>query len=237
MRDVMVTVTKLLFYIVAGVLLFWTSSLTITFVGKVLPALEIAKFFALIVFDIGAVCWLLIFLFSAEGVFQRSIALLITLADFAGVGVMTIAEIITGAQVYVTGNQAAIGGVAVWVLAVWTILNLAAVFAYHFADPASIDAIHQRSELDKVMVLARQRMSEKMGDIAERVADEQADLMTKAALERLQKGRKPTQLPALPAQPQVSIIAPNGHKEKTAYNADTELVTANPPRRQRPPQG
>ena len=65
------SITRGIFYGVATVLLLWTASLTYSFVQRVLPdAHWLVPIFALVVFDIGSVAWLLVFLNHAEGTGQ-----------------------------------------------------------------------------------------------------------------------------------------------------------------------
>ena len=73
--------SKILFYIVAGVLVTWTASLTYSFISQALPDQPITPYFALVVFDVGMVSWLFIFMFAAEGIAQRGIALLLSSPD------------------------------------------------------------------------------------------------------------------------------------------------------------
>ena len=57
------TIARGLFYGLATILVLWTDSLTYTFVSAALPQTQwLAPFFALVVFDVGMLAWLKVFL-------------------------------------------------------------------------------------------------------------------------------------------------------------------------------
>ena len=57
------TIARGLFYGLATILVLWTDSLTYTFVSAALPQTHwLAPFFALVVFDVGMLAWLKVFL-------------------------------------------------------------------------------------------------------------------------------------------------------------------------------
>lgn len=125
-------------FVFAGVAIFifgWTASLTYTFVGAALPDMPwYVPLLALVVFDVGLIAWLFVFLHLAKGIQQRSIALVTTIFDLLGVGLMVLAEILLGGQTWATAPES-IGEYAIWGIATWTIGNLAAVVAFHLSSP------------------------------------------------------------------------------------------------------
>ena len=93
------TIAKFLFYGVAIILLVWTSSLTYSFLSMALPGMFwAAPLLGLVVFDAGMIAWMFVFLSHAEGAIQRAVAIILTLWNFLGVGLMTIAEILLSGQ-------------------------------------------------------------------------------------------------------------------------------------------
>ena len=93
------TIAKFLFYGVAIVLLAWTSSLTYSFLSMALPGqLWIVPLLGLVVFEVGMISWLFVFLSHAEGAIQRAVGIILCLFNFVGVGLMTISEILLSGQ-------------------------------------------------------------------------------------------------------------------------------------------
>lgn len=195
-KDVMTTVTKVLFYLLAAGLLFWTSSMTLAFVGAALPHLAIARYFALIVFDAGAVAWLLIYLYSAEGTPQRATALMLAIFDLLGVGLMVFAELFTGGQT-ITTIPADLGLIALWAIGVWTLVNLLGVFAFHLGDVETMHRIAQRSASDKIKAKALKLLEAQTDEIADEVAGELARRMVGETLLSLDAGSMRDVIPAI----------------------------------------
>ena len=111
------TIAKGLFYGVATILLLWTGSLTYAFVAAALPQAHwLVPLFALVVFDVGMLAWLYVYLNYAEGSGQRAVALVMCIFDFLGVGLMVLAEILLGGQNLVS-VPAYLGEYALWSIA------------------------------------------------------------------------------------------------------------------------
>jgi hypothetical protein len=71
-----------------GVLL-WTASLALGVIDIVLPNNPTVKYFALALFDGGALTWAGVYIYKAKGTPQRGISLLMTAGDLLGVQVST----------------------------------------------------------------------------------------------------------------------------------------------------
>lgn len=142
--------SKALFYLVALVLVAWTSSLTMSFVGAVLPLSPwYVRILALVVFDVGMLAWLMVFIHLAEGSVQRGAALALCALDMIGVGLVSLAEILTGGQTFAAA-PALLGEAATWGIGIWTFINVAAVVLFHLGDPEARKAIAIQDELDGV---------------------------------------------------------------------------------------
>lgn len=150
MADIGRNIAKGLFYLVAMVLLVWTSSLTVSFVANALPGqFFLVPYLALVVFDGGMIAWLFVFLRHAEGAGQRATAIATCLIDFIGVGLMVAAEILLGGQT-LTAVPANLGTYAIWGIAAWTVLNVLAVLVFHLSDPESIKQMAIQNEKDAI---------------------------------------------------------------------------------------
>ena len=177
-------ISKILFYMVAAVLVLWTASLTYAFISTALPNQPVTRYFALVVFDVGMVSWLMIFMFGAEGIAQRGIAFLLSLFDLVGVGMMVYAEIFLGGQTLtaVSGN---IGLYALYAVVIWTIINLVGVWAYHYTEPENLKRMKIRGTQDKLLQKSLDKLERKMDAMSDAVSDELSDVMKKDVLHQV----------------------------------------------------
>ena len=171
------TIAKGLFYAVATILILWTGSLTYAFVAAALPQAHwLVPFFALVVFDVGMLAWLKVFLDYAEGSGQRAVALMMCIFDFLGVGLMVLAEILLGGQDLVSAPQH-LGEYAIWGIAIWTVVNVGAVIAFHLLHPEARRKMALRAEMDMVFDEALQKLSTKRANISGQLSDQISDGM------------------------------------------------------------
>jgi len=140
MKKVFETIGKLVFYVFVVVVFLWTASLTLAEVREILPGDPLTPFFALALFDGGAVAWLLAWMSHARGLAQRSIALVMLVIDLLGVVLLSAARLFGGGQT-LTDAPEMIGAVVIWGIIGATLLNVAAVFAFHIVDPDTMAAI------------------------------------------------------------------------------------------------
>lgn len=193
------TIAKGLFYGVATVLILWTASLTYSFVATALPQTHwLVPLFALVIFDVGMLAWLKVFLDYAQGSGQRALALILSLFDFLGVGLMVLAEILLGGQTMVA-PPANLGEYAIWGIAIWTVVNVGGVLIFHMLQPDARRKMVLQSEMDMVFDEALKKLSTRRvaigGELSDRLADGMlAQLVAGLALE----GNRPALEPALP---------------------------------------
>lgn len=172
MKDIGRTIARGLFYLVAVILLAWTSSLTVTFVRNALPGqFFLVPYLALVTFDAGMVAWLFVFLRLAEGAGQRATAIVTCLLDFIGVGLMVIAEILLGGQT-LTAAPANLGTYAIWGIGLWTVLNVLAVLVFHLADPEEQKKMSIQNEKDQVWKGALENLATRRSENSARLTTE-----------------------------------------------------------------
>lgn len=199
------TIAKGLFYGVATVLILWTASLTYSFVATALPQTHwLVPLFALVIFDIGMLAWLKVFLDYAQGSGQRALALILSLFDFLGVGLMVLAEILLGGQTMVAPPEN-LGEYAIWGIAIWTVVNVGGVLIFHMLQPDARRKMVLQSEMDMVFDEALKKLSTRRaamsGELSDRLADGLlAQLVAGLALEGNRPALEPT-LPAAEAKP------------------------------------
>lgn len=171
------TIARGLFYAVATILILWTSSLTYSFVSGVLPGAHWAvPLFALVVFDVGMIAWLKVFIDFAEGSGQRVVSIIACVFDFIGVGLMALSEIFLGGQTLVSAPEN-LGEYALWGIGVWTVINVGAVLLFHLLDPQARKTMALRSEMDAVFDESLKKLKTKRAAISGQLSDQLSDGM------------------------------------------------------------
>jgi len=207
------TIAKGLFYGVATVLILWTASLTYSFVATALPQTHwLVPLFALVIFDVGMLAWLKVFLDYAQGSGQRALALILSLFDFLGVGLMVLAEILLGGQTMVAPPEN-LGEYAIWGIAIWTVVNVGGVLIFHMLQPDARRKMVLQSEMDLVFDEALKKLSTRRvaigGELSDRLADGMlAQLVAGLSLE----GNRPALEPALPAPEAKPLPVSENHR-------------------------
>ena len=144
------TIAKFLFYAVTIVLMAWTSSLTYSFLSMALPnTFWIVPVLGLVIFDVGMIAWLFVFLSHAEGAIQRAVAIVLCLFNFVGVSLMTISEILLDGQQMVEA-PAMLGTIAIWAIGIWTTVNVLGVLVFHLGDNQARRAMAYQAEKDAI---------------------------------------------------------------------------------------
>lgn len=217
MKSVLKVVSKILFYVFCVAIFGWTASLTLDFVGSVLPNDTIQQYMALAVFDGGAITWLLVFLFKSEGLAQRAISLIMTIADLIGIGVMTVAALFLSGQQY-TNVPASLGEIALWTIAIATFANVAAAYAFHISSPDAHEEITRGVAADKVKDAALKYLESSLGEIGAQVGAELGEVLKAEALRSL--GVKDASRFAIPA-----AFVQRQEAQPAIYMADAENFT------------
>ena len=168
--------------------------------------------FALVIFDVGMVAWLKVFLDYAQGSGQRALALILSLFDFLGVGLMVLAEILLGGQTMVAPPEN-LGEYAIWGIAIWTVVNVGGVLIFHMLQPDARRKMVLQSEMDMIFDEALKKLSTRRvaigGELSDRLADGMlAQLVAGLALE----GNRPALEPGLPTAEAKPLPASENHR-------------------------
>lgn len=131
------------FYIFALVIGAWTVSLTLAELKEILPGDPITPYFALCLFDGGALAWLGVWLKHAKGLYQRAISIMMLIADLAGVLLISGGRILSGGQT-LTDIPESLGAAIIYGVLIWTAINLIALYAFHVTDPATMEDIEMQ---------------------------------------------------------------------------------------------
>ena len=225
------TTAKFIFYGVALVLLAWTASLTYTFVANALPGMAwYVPLLSLVVFDVGMIAWLFVFLNHAEGSGQRAVAIGLTVVDLVGVGLMVIAEILLGGQSWAVAPEM-LGELAIWGIGVWTVVNVAGVIGFHLLSPAARISMALQAERDEVFGQALGQLRQKRQQHGKALADQLSDEMLQGLVDTLRVDRDRDGVPDVyqrgerPAVPNVSrarVVSQNdtGHQNTRSRDGD-----------------
>lgn len=164
---------KLLFMLMLFSFLFWTSSLVIDLVEQVLPGQENAKYFAVALFSGGTLTWLAVFRESTDGIFQTIIALFMVIFDLFGEGLAVAADVYLGGQQLVDTPDY-ISVAAIWVLIIWTFVNIAAGITFHLVSMKSIISILSKLGQHWTIFLGTAKLLSNMvrssGDLSDQLA-------------------------------------------------------------------
>jgi hypothetical protein len=171
------TIAKFLFYAVAIVLFTWTSSLTYSFLSMALPGtFWLVPLLGLVVFDVGMIAWLFVFLSHAEGAIQRAVGIILCLFNFVGVSLMTISEILLDGQTMVQAPEM-LGTVAIWAIGIWTTINVLGVLVFHLGDPTARKEMAIQSEKDAIFDGALKALNSRRIDSQQALSDELSAVM------------------------------------------------------------
>lgn len=184
MKDVLRVVGNILLYAFAVVVVFWTASLTVSLISRLLPGDSITPYFALALFDGGALIWLVVFVAKAKGLMQRGISILMMSLDLVGVVLISVAELFLGGQTLVAAPES-LGRIAIWTVGGWTALNLVALYAFHIFDPAVSREIEIQTQQDKIEAEAMKQAQAQLQSLSVSLGHQLAAGYTRQALYNL----------------------------------------------------
>ncbi len=178
---------KLAFYAMTIVLLVLMANYTMSFVARIFPDDWIKQWGSLVLFDVGAVTWFVLFLLVAEGVGQRGTSLVGGVVDLLGGIILAGAEVF-GAGVSVTNDAAMsawLGEVATWVLFIWLGVNIALTWLFHIVAPGTQQDMAIRNIQDDATAKALKMAENKVNAVAAQIADELSDSVYMNAMAQL----------------------------------------------------
>lgn len=214
-------------YIFAALLIAWTAYNTWSLLFQVTASPFIASL-GLILFEGGALLWLIIFLLSADGLGQMAVSFITAVFDLILV-VLAVALHIGAVDpaAYMTEPERA----ASVLILIATIANLVAMFVFHLAEPAAIKAIAEKAAHGMIMARTYKRLDEMTKDMAEGLAQETAEVWVQDMKEdiraRYQRNMTAGRQPRLPSpngyHPEIVALhipegqpaeatSPNGHR-------------------------
>lgn len=167
MKHVLKTVAAIAFYLMMGAVLVWTASLTVSLVRWLMPGDEITPWFALALFDGGALVWMVTMVYKARGLMQRGAAFLGMVLDLLGVLSAVFMELSLKGS---TLDTAMVAQYAVWGITGATALNLVLMYLFHISDPSVSAEIELGVQADRLLAESQKRaallLEERRNEIA-----------------------------------------------------------------------
>jgi len=171
MKQLKQTIGKIVFYVFVLAVFGWTASLTLGEMKAILPNDPITPYFALALFDGGALAWLMAWTGHARGLMQRAISAVMLVLCLAGVVLLSAGRLMDGGQTMVTVSTSLAAAVVYGVIGA-TLANLAAIYAFHAADPDTMEEIETglladtlRAEAQKQATASIESQAKELGAI------------------------------------------------------------------------
>lgn len=161
-------------------LILWTTSLTMGIMNIVMPGNAAAKYFAIALFDGGALVWLGVYIYKAKGTPQRGIALLMFVMDLLGVVLMAVGGVYMGGQ-KLTDIPSWLGATLINGVIFATLANVSAWYYYEISNPDTREAMQAQSLED---TLTEEAMSQARANI-QREARSLGTIMARRATARI----------------------------------------------------
>lgn len=181
MKAIWKGISKVLFYTISLALLVYAAARSLEFITATLPAdQQIVGYLALAATSGGAVAWLMIFMYSAQGTGQKVIAGLMTGIDLLGEFALFTFETLRS-----SGQAGMIEALApeevqmvILGLSALIAVNILATFAYHLVDPETSRDMREAAVKDdlenKALKLIEKQGEQLAGDLAPQLASQWA---------------------------------------------------------------
>lgn len=212
-------VFRALLIVLALVLVAWSGYRTYDLLAYTTGDSLIIPLLGLAVFDGGFVIWTFYFLYSAEGLTQRAVALVASMTNMILVIGASAADIwlnsvkLTGAPPETWWGEA-----ATWLIVFATGANIVLMWLAHMTEPSAQHEMRMRSMQDKIREEAYRQLENKVSSIAGRVADHLSDQLRDDAVRGVNGRTDIYNSAAMPAQ-SVTVVDPM----RPALTAETAM--------------
>ena len=196
MKEIGAVIGKILGLVFAASVIGYTAYLTYMLAQRLVPGNTILQAMTIVLFDIGALVWFVLFLTQAMGTAQWAIAALGFVMGLGGAVVMAGGELILGQQLVQVDNVEEIGWILVSTTIAAALTHALLSYMFHLAEPAVWNRIENNQKISKVQEKAYQnaraeidRQSESMGaDLAASLIYQARAQLKAAALPHLRSG-------------------------------------------------
>ena len=199
-------------------------SLTFGALGKLFPGNFTNQLWGLVLFDIAAIVWALVFVFKSESTGQYALAAIGFIAAFVGTLGMVAVDVMLGGQTYVQVDDW-VGQWLVYGFVIMTAIHSALLYGHHGAAPD----IHQKINVG----IARGEIVTEAINQATQSLDTQkailAQTITQDIIEQVKRdlGISRGQVLDLPALPVTYADPQNAHVERPAAFSFSNLLPVN----------
>lgn len=209
MKNVLATITKIIFAVFSIAVLGLLMSLTYQALQRIFPASFANQMWGLVLFDIAAICWALVFVYACQTVLQYAVAAIGFIAGFLGTLGMVAAEVMLSGQNLVTADQAQIGQWLVYGFIGATALHAALLYGHHAGAPRIAEQVEIGIARGQVVDAARKQATK-------RIEEEQRMLADSIAEGLVAQIKRDLNLP-IPADPRMPFLPaePKRYEQKT----------------------
>ena len=196
MKDIFGVVGKILGLVFAAAVIGYTAYLTFLLAQRLVPGNTILQVMTIVLFDIGALTWFILFLTVARGTVQWAIAGLGFIMGLGGAVVMAGGELILGQQLVAVDNVEQIGWILVSTTIAAALVHALLSYLFHLTEPSVWNKIENNQKIAAVQEKAYQsaraeidRQADDMGrDLAASLVYQARAELAAAALPHLRTG-------------------------------------------------
>ncbi len=165
-------VASLIVLVVAGGLMIYSASRTLSLLQMTLPAGQRdVAFLALLAFDGGLIAWLLTFMFGAEGAWQRAIAGAMVVVDLVGVVIGFGADSLIGASANgMVEIDKSLSLTAILLTTGIIAANIAATVFFHMLSPENRRRMASESARDRIESASLKAIEQEANTLAQQLA-------------------------------------------------------------------
>lgn len=207
------TVTKILLLVFGVAVFALMIMLTFGSLGRIFPGDSVKQGSGLILFDIGALVWLIVFVGASRGKMQRGVAILMFVFCAVGAIAMAGADALMSGQDFVEVPQW-VGQGIVYLFIVATALNLIALYLHHLNQPETTYKIREEAAQDKLVDMAFDLTEQKLNEEASKLAGVMAtkrfsNTLLSLQLEQVVEGKYREIEPGKPSDPTQINLGPS----------------------------
>lgn len=226
-------VANVLFYVVSGSLLIYAASRSIDFITATLPPdQQIIGYLGLAATSGGMIAWLLLFLYTAEGIGQRVTAGIMTVLCMVGeFGLFTMDTL------YQTGESGmieqltpeSIRGV-ILALSGLIAANILATVVFHLAEPENMKRMRESSVRDQLEAKTLKEIETRGDELAQKLAPQIAKQWAEqfenrfADMHALGLGSSNTKKEETSSKPPTTASTPSDHPDVVPDEREVDLV-------------
>jgi hypothetical protein len=172
MKDIGTTISKIITFIFAGLVITYTSYLTFMLAQRMIPGNVILQVMTLVLFDVSCLCWFVSFIALSRSTSQWAISGIGFLIGLLGSVTMAAGEIILGQKLVVLDDPSTFGWVLIGVMVIAALAHASLTYAFHFFDPGVQNKIENAQAVSKAMNQAYKKARDEIAIHEEEITNE-----------------------------------------------------------------